>query len=72
MTVATVTKGGVYSMAKFMKLFGESVHAYYINVEMIEQVDPESNTIYMTSEEEYRLNDEDFKKIMDYVRENSI
>ena len=58
-------------MSKFIELYSGQRGAYYINMEKIEQVDPEDRTVYMSSGEAYTLLDDDFGKVMEYVRKNS-
>lgn len=57
-------------VGKFFKLFSDSVHGYWINLEQIEQVNPEANEVWMTSGECYTLNDDDFDAVLDYVGAN--
>ena len=55
-------------MARFLELYAGSPHAYFINLEQVEQVNPEASEVYMMSGECYALNDEDFDEVMDFVK----
>ena len=58
-------------MAKFIDCFkGEREH-FYLNMDMIEQVNPSINTVYMMSGEEYVLNEDDIKDVLLFVKKNA-
>lgn len=59
-------------MSKYVCLFGDSSHSYYLNMDLVEQLDVEHEVLWMNSGEEYRLSHEDFVRILEYVRKNSI
>lgn len=59
-------------MATFIELFKLSPHAYWLNLETIEQVDPESRTVWVTSGDDYKLDDDDFREVMDFVSQHKL
>lgn len=57
-------------MARFICLYEESPHRYYLNLEQIEQINPEECGVYMQSGESYFLGEDEFERIMKYVNQN--
>lgn len=59
-------------MATFFKVASGTPDRYFINLDMIEQVNPSENKVYMVGglDECYTLNDEDFDVVIDYVYQN--
>lgn len=57
-------------MARFLKIENGEFHDYWLNLEQIEQVNPESNEVWMQSGECYTLSDSNFVRVMGFVEEN--
>lgn len=54
-------------MANFFQCYPDSPHTFWLNVEVIEQVDVESQSVWTVSGEEYRLDDVNFRRLMESV-----
>ena len=61
-------------MATFFEVASGTEDRYYINLEMIEQVNPDENKVYMVggADECYTLSDDDFAVVMDYVGQHML
>lgn len=67
---AATNSNSFIMVASFIELYKGSPHHYYLNLCQVEQVNPESNEVWMESGECYTLNDDDFSAVMKYVNAN--
>lgn len=56
-------------MATFLDCYADQPQHFYLNLDMIEQVDPSNSAVYAISGECYTLTDEDMQKVIAFARE---